>query len=1133
MLAGSETTTKLVKTPGGGTVRIEGGRLGASPQQQNIGKFQRRAGFVPRAQREEHFLPGGESYATPFEGYERSVTDPYIPNVEEETIPHAKPSSRAAYEYGRKNKGPSKLRTSGIGPVEEPQRVAYPPYEIHPGMDGHAELADAIKSARILLRHGIPGDTPVAVRGAYDLHTPAGTTSNYPWTLAELADHEPAAISLTRLRDEATPRGLEIYPDGKKMIVRPHPSANQKWERTFDSHLEAARWITNQPGKAFDRRLDDPFEAALGIGKTRSFDADVDAANFQAADLQELAARELVQGKRPLIVVHSRNPQAVSVAIDAISELHGLPKGTYKTIALDGSGHGKNAVAIYDVLGVKQLVSVAQEDLSRLGIKPSATTEDLLQQLSHKQQGLAAFYGRPEGPQSALHYSWLRDHGIKEGWLNKPIAQDSMGPHRVYSPDEVLLARRGGPGSMSAGGEPPILDPTKDLGDVVKMLPDDANMHMPPHPPQAEIDDYDYYESAIRFGLDAGQEAHLARIKEGYKPASTALGWVGSFFRIPAEMFKDWETRTGVPLFQWYNAIEERRTAVEKTFGPLHENLQQLFRGTTPDLREAAQQVFDAHASGKLDSISHIKDAAALQLGETSYKFFSKWLNESLGHSSEDIQAFLAEFPQMRKSGQSFSAYRATGGGLPKLLTTASNQFERGSVVISNREMDLRRNLIRIGRAMTNEKEMEPTYNAIRKQFLAYRMADNPVTDDLVFYRFDQYARQVMHQPDHVNNALGLAFKRVAEKLEGYGMISDADAADMTSFFLSANYFGNMAFTPGIVLRNALQTLQTGTGLGMGAWSKGFKQALRYVRNEKGFEDEMIRRGVLTRDRAAQMWGDSKEMNDLILNLEGSKSKVVGKVAGFMDKGTSAFKKVEDVNHVIAYFSQHSVAEKYGKQYIAGKLSWDQFLEKSMIDMRDAKNGPLHQAIKQSLDAGELEVASHLAATDYMNATQFVYRRGTTPYWMQSTVGRLAGQYGTWPSYFAEYARNSLMRGSVKNRAKVLARWAAANTAMYQVGSQAFGVDMSRWLFFSPFGYTGGPFAETAYQGLQAVNQAVNPSSDPAAAIEAARLQNSWQQFVPLPIGQFKKTMAAYDDIQLGDYAAGVKHFLGFPEAQQ
>jgi hypothetical protein len=184
------------------------------------------------------------------------------------------------------------------------------------------------------------------------------------------------------------------------------------------------------------------------------------------------------------------------------------------------------------------------------------------------------------------------------------------------------------------------------------------------------------------------------------------------YFRIPAGMFQEWEKRSGIPFYTWYHQIEERRSAVEAHMGPLMENLHELFRGTTRDLREVSQQVFDAHAKGKLDDISHISDKSALYLGETSFKFFKRWMMETMGHSEEDTMALLKELPQIRQSGKSFADYRGIrGAGLPKLLTTSSKSFENGEVILSNKEMDTRKNLIRIGRAMILPLQMRGRLN--------------------------------------------------------------------------------------------------------------------------------------------------------------------------------------------------------------------------------------------------------------------------------------------------------------------------------------------------------------------------------------------------------------------------------------
>jgi hypothetical protein len=213
----------------------------------------------------------------------------------------------------------SETKLSPMGPEKIRPKVPWPDFEIGPETHGHAELADAIKAARILLRHGIDPQLPVTVKAAYIEHGEAGAGAQFPWTLGMLGDHEPVQISPTRFRDEATPKGVELYPDGKRMIVR---AADGSWERKFDSHLAAARFVDKMTANPLDRPIDDPFEQVLGIGKHRSFDADIDANHFQRVDLQELATKELIAGKRPMIVLHGNDEEAIKRGIRAVEILN-------------------------------------------------------------------------------------------------------------------------------------------------------------------------------------------------------------------------------------------------------------------------------------------------------------------------------------------------------------------------------------------------------------------------------------------------------------------------------------------------------------------------------------------------------------------------------------------------------------------------------------------------------------------------------------------------------------------------------------------------------------------------------------------------------------------------------------------
>lgn len=1094
---------------------------GAPPPSQDK-RFKPPAGFTPRAQRVTQYNKNYKAQG----GLEVRSTPVQENVVFERTRP--KTSEGDLVVRKRLTEGGVTQEVMAGEPFRVPVRItAYPPnYSITPDMIGHPELVTAQKAARILIRRGVSGDTPVAVRAAFDRHR---SWSDLPWTLKELADAPHGLVDLPTLRAEAEPRGLRVIPlEGTRMKV-----VGEGWERTFDSGLAAAEFVTRQPGQGASRILEDPIEAQLGLGRTRTMDPGKDVASWAPAQLQEVFANQLVQGKRPLAVLHSERPDRVQAAIQALEELHGLPKGRLQAFSTPVKGIDKPAVVVYDPIQVKQsLLNPHMKDgLARLGISANAPTETVLRQLAARWHGLDAFSGAPEGPASALHYTWLREHGLQEGWVNTPLVNDAFGTRRIYSPDEILLARRGGPGSVFAGGEPPLNDGTRDLRDLVQGFPEGTRMYPPANAPMFEPESLD----AIRHLDPLSPEYFEARRKLGFIPESGVGGLVaGRWLRVREELFKDWQRNSGVPYWDLYKSVADGRLRVDTAFGPLQMNMYELFEGAPRALRENAQLVFDAHATGRgLSELQQSATPQALQLGEASFNLFKRWLTERVqahGGTAEDVEEFLRHLPQVRRSGGNFTEYQ-TNQGMPKIMTLLSKAFVRGDVVLDEREMDLRKNLIRIGRALVNQQELAPAVRTAEGMITAYQKAGMVSQDN--WRHFTRFLSETIHQPDHIAISLARAMGQVTERLAGRKLLDDTDTSDIVSVLSGFNWFANGAYNPGLVMRNMLSTLQTSIGLGTGPWAAGVKQALKWARDTTGkFEDELVAKGVLTRDLESQRWGDIQEVGDRIRDMQVGGLNVGQKYYDALKWGVKGFRKADDWNRIVAYYAQHTKAQAALPAYRRSK-DFAKFIEDSMIDMRDAKDGPLIRSIREALESGEEDVALHMASMDYMRATQFEYRRGTGPYWMQSTTGRFLGQYGTWPSYFAELGRNTLLRGSAKNRLKVIGRWAGANTAMYTVASEVFGVDAGRWLFFSPLGYTGGPFAEIAGQGLSAVNQAVSPSDDPVAKMQTQRLQSAWQQFVPAPVGAVKNTLQAIDQIQNGSYNDGLKRFLGFPIAKQ
>jgi hypothetical protein len=241
------------------------------------------------------------------------------------------------------------------------------------------------------------------------------------------------------------------------------------------------------------------------------------------------------------------------------------------------------------------------------------------------------------------------------------------------------------------------------------------------------------------------------------------------------------------------------------------------------------------------------------------------------------------------------------------------------------------------------------------------------------------------------------------------------------------------------------------------------------------------------------------------------------------------------------------------KDFLAKKTSWVEFFERSKLDRLDDPNGPFTDVVKKLLAEGRGEQAIHEMAFKFMNDTAFVYTRGHNPYFMSSTVGRFLGQYGTWPMQYMEYMRNMYKRGSQKNKMTAFARWLGVNGATVAVASQVMGVNASKWSFFSPFSYQGGPMLELGQQGLAAGGLIAQGQVDVGKSWE--KTKENWvptvvgskeadlldklqaqrfgpnlpRQVIPFPWGQARRTMEAAELMWNADVAEATKKFLGFP----
>lgn len=139
---------------------------------------------------------------------------------------------------------------------------------------------------------------------------------------------------------------------------------------------------------------------------------------------------------------------------------------------------------------------------------------------------------------------------------------------------------------------------------------------------------------------------------------------------------------------------------------------------------------------------------------------------------------------------------------------------------------------------------------------------------------------------------------------------------------------------------------------------------------------------------------------------------------------------------------------------------------------------------------------SYRAAKDLVDVSQWNYSRGSAPGFYKYGLGKLFGQYGTWPLNYLEYARNITGLGgsslTAGEKVQTLTRLALAHTAILTAGD-AMGVDTASWVFTNPIAYGGGPM----FNAVTALPQTLDFESQKGADARRTVIRPIWPMGVP------------------------------------
>jgi hypothetical protein len=170
------------------------------------------------------------------------------------------------------------------------------------------------------------------------------------------------------------------------------------------------------------------------------------------------------------------------------------------------------------------------------------------------------------------------------------------------------------------------------------------------------------------------------------------------------------------------------------------------------------------------------------------------------------------------------------------------------------------------------------------------------------------------------------------------------------------------------------------------------------------------------------------------------------------------FRSMEHVNRAWAANTAYTAFTTHLPALQRGEITLKQFL-------RNTGATYLHKTayleFVQAMGGRSFDQARKLLARAAVDANHFVYEIGNSSKLLSTRMGRLFGTYGSWPTNFIIWTKNSFAaNGDLVARAQWLKRYAATNAAILAAGASIFGVNLSQQVFLGPAMYEGGPWLD-------------------------------------------------------------------------
>ena len=273
--------------------------------------------------------------------------------------------------------------------------------------------------------------------------------------------------------------------------------------------------------------------------------------------------------------------------------------------------------------------------------------------------------------------------------------------------------------------------------------------------------------------------------------------------------------------------------------------------------------------------------------------------------------------------------------------------------------------------------------------------------------------------------------------------------------YLTLNYGAYLGFRPGLALRNLYQTILTGMPiLGPKYLAHGIKTVFS---NRKEAFTSARKAGALLTDHVPVFGDDLLYAEYHAANLDAS-----GKV-GALEKFRRLSAKVTNLGMRL-YTSADTINRGVVFHGMRKRVldAWNKYGSKGEIELFHRKSGmnffgpSIKDEFMKQLRSGGAENAFDWIGARAAEDTQWIYQLGAGPSLFSHGVGRLFGQYGTWPSWYSAYLAQGVKNLDGVERAMFLASNVAVHKTIIMAGALA-GWNMSRWTGISSLTWMGGP----------------------------------------------------------------------------